>query len=147
MSVPMGLFLGKNVPQSDIVNLRPHARALFAFAMVASLAAQTESLRTDGRFVDRHYVGDAALRAVSSCNAEPFDVAIARLAQLCVDAHQRTTYRKMAAGQKCSLRFFGNGPRLVPTGILTQAGRSGTRLHNVIGILAEAGIEGIRRAA
>lgn len=147
LSVPRALFLGEEVPQSDIVSLSPHARALFSFAMVASLAAQTESLRKDGRFVARPYVGDAALAAVSSIDSEPFDVVIARLARLCVDVHQATTYRKMAGGQKCSLRFFENGPRLVPTGILTQAGRSGIRLHNVIGILAEAGIEGIPRAA
>lgn len=146
-SVPARLFLGENLPISDIVRLSPHARALFSFAILTSLAAQTEALRNDGRFADRHAVGDAALRAISSADLEPFEVTMVKLARLCVDAHLKTTYRKMAGGQKCSLRFFENGSRLVPTGIAAEAGRSGIRLHNVIGILAEAGIEGIQRAA
>jgi hypothetical protein len=146
-STPEDLFLGKEVPQSDIVALEPHARALFSFALATSLAAQTASLRADNLFCDRGSVGDAALRLVSSAGAEPFEVALGRLAQLCVEAHLKTTYRKMANGQNCSLRFFENGPRLAPTGLPAHAGRSNIRLRNVIGILAEAGVEGMGRVA
>jgi len=74
-STPEDLFLGKEVPQSDIVALEPHARALFSFALATSLAAQTASLRADNLFCDRGSVGDAALRLVSSAGAEPFEVA------------------------------------------------------------------------
>jgi hypothetical protein len=66
-----------------------------------------------------------------------------RLARLCVEAHQMTMYRKMAARQACSLRFFENGSRLVPTGFPTQPGRSNIRLRRVVSILAESGVEGL----
>ena len=145
-SVPTTLFLAEGVPDRPIAALAPPARALFSFALIASLAAQTAGLRTDSQFPDRGSQGDAALRLVTSGGPEPFEVALGRLARLCVEAHLKTTYRKMANGQKCSLRFFDNGSRLAPTGLPTHAGRSNKRLGNVIGVLAEAGVEGIRRA-
>jgi len=49
----------------------------------------------------------------------------------------------MSRGQKCSLRFFPEGQKLLPTGMRVSAGRSGTRLTNVIRILQDAGVAGI----
>ncbi|HIP60969.1 MAG TPA: hypothetical protein EYG98_00245 [Sulfurovum sp.] len=46
----------------------------------------------------------------------------------------------MGQGQQCSLRFFPEGKKLVPTGIDTNAGVSGSRLNNTIRMMSDIGI-------
>jgi hypothetical protein len=56
-----------------------------------------------------------------------------------VEPHLATTLRKMSQGQRCSLRFFPEGEVLRPTGKRVQAGYSGDRLGNVLGMWADLG--------
>jgi hypothetical protein len=63
------------------------------------------------------------------------------------EAHLATTFRKMAGGQKCSLRFFPDGPRLLATRLPAGAGQSGSRLGNIIRVPADADVEGVADAA
>lgn len=56
-----------------------------------------------------------------------------------IEAHLRTTLRKMGQGLKCSLRFFPEGELLRPTNRPVAAGSSLTRLDNVMGILTDVG--------
>ena len=66
--------------------------------------------------------------------------ALARLLrEVIVEAHLSTTLRKMAQGQKCSLRFYPDGTRLRATGTDVAAGYSGDRLGNVLGMWADLG--------
>ena len=67
------------------------------------------------------------------------EVLSALLVQGAVEPHLRTTLRKMGQGQKCSLRFFPEGPILRATGTVVRAGFSGDRLTNVLGMLADLG--------
>ena len=60
--------------------------------------------------------------------------------QLAVEPHLSTTLRKMGQGQKCSLRFFPEGDVLQPTGVAVTPGFSGSRLDNVLGMLADVGL-------
>ena len=62
-----------------------------------------------------------------------------RLVEIAALAHLQTTLRKMGADQKCSLRFFPDGPVLRPTGIGMLPGHSNDRLTNVLRILADIG--------
>lgn len=64
-----------------------------------------------------------------------------KLLNLCViEPHLKTTLRKMGQGQTCSLRFFPEGKILVPTGIETNAGWSGSRLNNTLRMMSDIGI-------
>ena len=54
--------------------------------------------------------------------------------------HVENALRKMAAGGKCTLRFYTDGDLLCPTGVIVRAGRSGDRLRNVLGSLADVGL-------
>ena len=56
-----------------------------------------------------------------------------------IESHLSTTLRKMSQGQKCSLRFYPDGSVLRPTGLTVRAGYSGSRLGNVLGMLADLG--------
>jgi len=67
--------------------------------------------------------------------------AIVKIINFCVvEPHLKTTLRKMGQGQHCSLRFFPEGKKLVPTGIDTNAGVSGSRLNNTIRMMSDIGI-------
>ncbi len=71
---------------------------------------------------------------------ETFGALVLRLLKECVvSPHLDNALRKMAAGGKCTLRFYPDGNRLCTTGTSAKAGQSGERLGNVLGILADAG--------
>lgn len=61
------------------------------------------------------------------------------LRQVVISAHLQTTYRKMSNGLPCSLRFFSEGERLVPTGQDVSPGRSNGRLTRLFGIMRDVG--------
>ncbi|MGD9979560.1 MAG: hypothetical protein AB7H66_03240 [Hyphomonadaceae bacterium] len=141
-SISSRLFVDLN-PPDDIAKLSPYARALAAFAILVCMTSSTTVLRADGVFRDQESPGDAALSAVEAADAEPFSETLKRVVEIVVSAHLATTFRKMGGGQKCSLRFFPEGKRLLTTNLHTGAGRSGSRLGNVIKILEDAAVPGI----
>lgn len=141
-SVPADLYLSE-APPDDLARLKPHARALAAIALVVGLAHQSATLRANGRIRNRQAPGERALACVESAGDEPFAQALASLAEVAVQAHLATTFRKMGGGQKCSLRFFPEGSKLLTTDLETGAGRSGSRLWNVIKVLEDAAVPGI----
>jgi len=57
-----------------------------------------------------------------------------------VEPHLKTTLRKMGQDQQCSLRFFPEGQKLIPTGIETIAGKSGSRLNNTMRMMSDIGL-------
>ena len=54
--------------------------------------------------------------------------------------HIQNTMRKMGNQQDCSLRFYPDGPVLVPTALDFSPGYSGSRLQNTMRILADLGM-------
>lgn len=140
-TVPDDLFLAEPFPE-DIVKQKCHARALGAFALVCALARQSAALRENQQFRDFGETGDTALHCIEKAGSEPFRTTLFRLVEIVVRAHLSTTFRKMGAGQKCSLRFFPEGRRLMTTNLQTGAGRSGARLSNVIRILRDVAMPG-----
>ena len=140
-SVPDDLFLAEPFPE-DIVKQKCHARALGAFALLCALARQSAALRESNQFRNFGETGDAALRCIEGAGSEPFRATLLQLVEVVVRAHLSTTFRKMGGGQKCSLRFFPEGRRLITTNLQTGAGRSGARLSSVIRILRDVGMSG-----
>lgn len=57
-----------------------------------------------------------------------------------VKRHIANTMRKMGNNQDCSLRFYPDGPLLVPTNIDFNPAYSGSRLQNTIRILSDVGM-------
>lgn len=145
-SVPDGILLD-GAPASALGSVSPHARAIAAFGLVVGLAVQSRSLRAAGVFPDRSGVGERALALVEGAAEDPFVETLIHLTEIAAEAHLATTFRKMAGGQKCSLRFFPDGPRLRATSLPAGAGQSGSRLGNIIRILVDAGVDGIAEAA
>jgi hypothetical protein len=140
-SVPADLLLGGTIPAKDLGRMLPAAQALAAFAILAGSASQTRELRGTGQFrAQPASPGEQALAIVEAADDSSFQSAVRRLAELTALAHLRTTLRKMGAGQKCSLRFFTDGPRLRATGLTMLPGHSNDRLTNVLRVLADLGV-------
>ena len=143
-SVPEDLFIDKALPTGDLRRLAAADQALAAFAILTATARQTKRLRQEGH-LDRkpESPGERALAIVEAADREPFSNLLGKLVELTALAHLQTTLRKMGAGQKCSLRFFPDGPLLRPTGIGVLPGHSNDRLTNVLRILAD--VDELRR--
>jgi hypothetical protein len=140
-TVPANTFLGVPLRTNELRNQRSAQQALPGLALLVELEKESLLLRKNGLFSHRNGPGDNAIEAISNARDDPFPALMQRLVEVCVVIpHLTTTLRKMSAGQKCSLRFFPDGPVLRPTGIGVQPGHSGDRLSNTMRVLADAGV-------
>ena len=115
--------------------------AFYALALLLSSYRYTERLRIAGRLKDRPHYMERAFDLIDKNMSSPLAHVLREMVRhLAVEPHLGTTLRKMGQGQKCSLRFFPEGDVLQPTGIPVTPGFSGSRLGNVLGILADVGL-------
>ena len=139
-SVPERLFASDRLPTSDLRHVASSDQVLFAIAILTATASQTRSIRRDGHLDHKPTSpGERAVDIIETAGEEPFSELVERLVELAALAHLQTTLRKMGAGQKCSLRFFPDGPLLRSTGIGMSPGHSTDRLTNVLRILTDVG--------
>src|SRR5205814_9745757 len=99
------------------------------------------SLRASASIENRHDYMERAFELIDENKSSSLVHALREFAlHLAVEPHLGTTLRKMGQGQKCSLRFFPEGSVLQPTGVAVTPGFSGSRLDNVLGMLADLGL-------
>ncbi len=116
------------------------AQVLYAVALLLACREQTVALRRDSRVPDRRTYLERAFAVLAPTQQETLSELLVRLLrEVVVEAHLSTTLRKMAQGQKCSLRFYPDGRSLRATGTDVAAGHSGDRLGNVLGMWADLG--------
>jgi hypothetical protein len=140
-TVPANLFFGEPMTIEKLRDQTPSDRALTSFALLCALSKQSDELRRHSKFGERGRADQNPIKIIETAGATPFSTFMINLLQSCVvGPHLATTLRKMGAGQKCSLRFFPEGPKLRATGIPVLPNQSGDRLTNVIRILADVGI-------
>jgi len=139
-SIPKSLYSGAPVPTTDLRNLPIPEQAYAAIAILSATAEQTSKVRRDGYFEQKSVSpGERAVNIIEGAGDEPFSNLMENLVELTALSHLQTTLRKMGAGQKCSLRFFPDGPLLRPTGTSMSPGHSNDRLTNVLRILSDIG--------
>jgi hypothetical protein len=140
-TVPKTLMLGSPLPFPAFTQLRPHEKMLAAFALIAALESQTRPFRKVDNAPPASSASDLALRMMIEANEQPFEELLKALVTDCViTTHLQVTLRKMANGQKCSLRFFPDGDHLRLTDNKSGAGFSGSRLDNTLNILVDIGL-------
>ncbi|MCK4501454.1 MAG: hypothetical protein KAU22_00360 [Desulfuromonadales bacterium] len=139
--LPSNVFL-EGVPSArEVRALSMRGKALFALALLTASWRQSERLRSEGRIPDRRHYMERAFAIFERAQGQNVkNVMKELLAWVVVEPHISNTMRKMSQGQKCSLRFYPEGPILRPTGTAVNAGFSGDRLRNVAGMLADLGI-------
>jgi len=140
-SVPDRLFLGSPMPTSDLRHLPPLDQALVSVAILSATAKQTAAMRRAGQIAMQSAMpGDRAVGMIEKAADGPVSELLEKLMHLAAIAHLQTTLRKMGGGQKCSLRFFPEGPAFRPTGLGMIPGHSGDRLTNVLRFLTDLGV-------
>jgi hypothetical protein len=116
-------------------------QALYGLALLLSSYRCTERLRVSKKIENRHHYMERAFDLVDNSKSMSLTRVLREFAlHLAIEPHLGTTLRKMGQGQKCSLRFFPEGEVLQPTGVTVTPGFSGSRLDNVLGILADVGL-------
>lgn len=136
--MPKAAFLERPLDRGKIRDLAPSPRAVFALALLLACRKQTRKLFSRGEIPRRGSYLERAFAALDKCaDSKAQDAVRSLLVQTVIEAHLRTTLRKMGQGQKCSLRFYTEGGLLRPTGTLVRAGFSGDRLGNVMGMLSD----------
>ena len=133
-------FLEDLVPIDDFRDLPDANQAYAAIVLLKTTTFQTRKIRNAGHFEKlSNSPGEQAILTIETASHEPFAKLVERLVDLAVLSHIETTYRKMGAGQKCSLRFALEGHFFRSTGGSVQPGHSNARLSNVLHILSDIG--------
>ncbi len=115
-------------------------QALYAISILEVCRRQSAKLLDSVSNVENDYMRKA-FEILDELHTSKVYESIVKVTNFCVvEPHLKTTLRKMGQGQQCSLRFFPEGKKLVPTGIDTNAGVSGSRLNNTIRMMSDIGI-------
>lgn len=117
------------------------ASAQIIFALNTLITCKEDSLH----LVDRlskptiDYM-DSSFNTLEEMKDNSLFEAIIELIRRCViKPHLSTTLRKMEQGN-CSLRFYTEGKKLIPTYVETKAGFSGSRLNNTLRMMSDIGL-------
>jgi len=118
----------------------PSEQALHAISILEVCKRQSTKLLDRISTVENDYMRKA-FQILDELHTSKVYESIVKVTNFCVvEPHLKTTLRKMGQGQQCSLRFFPEGKKLVPTGIDTNAGVSGSRLNNTIRMMSDIGL-------
>jgi len=134
-------FLEGRLDRAPARDLKPRSRALYALALMLACRKQTEQLQAKKVMPTRSHYLERAFEIIGRNRSALLPRCLAELlVHAVVEPHLFTTLRKMSQGQKCSLRFYFEGPVLRPTGTKVLAGYSGDRLGNLLGMWADLGM-------
>lgn len=115
-------------------------QALYAISILEVCRRQSVNLLDSISIVENDYMRKT-FAILDELHISKVYESIVKITNFCVvEPHLKTTLRKMGQGQQCSLRFFPEGKKLVPTGIETNAGVSGSRLNNTMRMMSDIGI-------
>jgi hypothetical protein len=133
--------LSAPLPTRTMAAQRGGLGAISAVQLLVALHRQRINLRTSKVFRDTDAVANQAMLIIEEAGKKSLAALLESLLLQCaIVPHLTTTLRKMGSGQRCSLRFFPDGEVFRSTAVQVSAGRSGTRLANVLGILSDLSV-------
>lgn len=139
--VPDNYQLSAPLPTRTMAAHRGGVGAISAIQLLVALHRQSLGLRTSKVFRDTDAIANRAMQIIEEAeNKSLAELLASLLLQCAIVPHLTTTLRKMGSGQRCSLRFFPDGELFRSTAVQVSAGRSGTRLANVLGILSDLSV-------
>lgn len=121
-------------------NVEAEPRALYALGLLISCWRCSQQLLMNGILPNRRHRMEQAFDLLDRSDETVMSVLELLLDEIVTRSHLDNTLRKMGGGQECSLRFYPEGERLIPTGTGVSAGYSGDRLGNVLRMLADLGL-------
>lgn len=133
-------FLVEGVNHREIRNLDAYSIAAFSTGFLLTLLKQSGPvLRDNPLSVKESVVPVLTMLLDNSRERTIAEFLHMVLNEFVIGPHMHNAMRKMAAGGKCTLRFYEDGDELCPTGLDVLSGQSGDRLGNVLGHLADLG--------
>jgi hypothetical protein len=140
--IPKELFLNTLPSPTNTNRFTPSSRLIFGFCLIIACWKQSREIT----LVDRDHVMEEVFSIIEAGADWNVLTIIKRLLEECaVKPHISNTLRKMQNGQQCSLRFYPEGDRYLPTGMSVHAGFSNDRLSNVVGLFRDMGF--VQKAA
>ncbi|MGO7542402.1 hypothetical protein ACC680_27895 [Rhizobium ruizarguesonis] len=119
----------------------PEVMALKAFELLVTQARDASAIGVaPGGKAGDTATAARAINILQNGAGRLAEVLLAICDECVAQRHIQNTMRKMGNQQECSLRFYPDGPVLVPTEIDFSAGYSGSRLQNTMRILADVGM-------
>jgi hypothetical protein len=139
-AVQPGLFSG-NLLRTSEFDGAPEIMALKAFELLVTQARNAQAIGvTPGASAGVAATAARAIQLVESGVGTLAEMMLTIGDECVAQRHIQNTMRKMGNQQDCSLRFYPDGPVLVPTAIDFSPGYSGSRLQNTMRILADLGM-------
>lgn len=140
-AVPDDLTLDLSLPFNAMTHSSPADRLIAGFGLLAALEVQSRPFRHETSELRENLASNLAVELVQNPDDTTFTDYMARLVEECaINPHWQVTLRKMGNNQKCSLRFFLDGPHLRRTATPSSPGFSGSRLENTLNILIDIGV-------
>lgn len=140
LTVQPGAFSGGLLRPADF-HLEPHIQAIRAFEILVTQARDAQSIGViPGANSGASAPSARAIQLVGSGTGTLGAVLHAICDECVAQRHIANTMRKMGNHQDCSLRFYPDGPVLVPTDIDFSPNYSGSRLQNTMRILGDIGM-------
>ncbi len=134
-------FIKEPINSDEIQNISPGPMSLYALALHTVCQKQAKPTLESGKIKDRGKELETTFVILTRNTGETVaQTLVGLLIDVVIEAHLRTTFRKMNSDQQCSLRFYTDGDVLRPTGTRVGAGRSSDRLGNVLVMLHDLGI-------
>lgn len=135
--VPRGQFTGGLLRPGEF-QFDPAVQALRAFEILVTQAYDSQAIGVIHSGGNRPIAPAArAIEILRNGDRTLAEVLLAICDECVAQRHIANTMRKMGNQQDCSLRFYPDGPLLVPTGIDFSPNYSGSRLQNTMRILSD----------
>ncbi|WLB53900.1 hypothetical protein [Bradyrhizobium japonicum] len=134
--VPRGRFRGGLLKPGEF-QFDPEVQALRAFEVLVSQAYDAQAIGETHRSNGPTAPAARAIEILENGDGTLAEVLLVICDECVAQRHIANTMRKMGNHQDCSLRFYPDGPVLVPTGIDFTPNYSGSRLQNTMRILAD----------
>lgn len=137
---PFEKFLDTPPERSQTRAMIPSAKAVYSLSLLIACQRECAKLIEAKKIPDRRNYLERVFRILKEQrDTNLAEILMSIVVQAVIEAHLKTTLRKIGEGQQCSLRFYPEGELLRPTGTGVRAGYSGDRLGNVLGQLADLG--------
>jgi len=140
--IPKNLFLNALPSPVNTNRFTSSSRLIFGICLVIASWKQSKEVT----LVDREHIMEEVFSILENESNHNILTITKRLIEDCaIKPHISNTLRKMQNGQQCSLRFYPEGDRYLPTGMGVYAGFSNDRLSNVVGLFRDMGF--VQKAA
>ena len=135
-------FMREQTPISKIASQPPAERAVYGLLILLVALDHEEKVSNQYKLMTSSLPHILEIKSIISKSLKNTirNCMKTILQKIIIESHLTTSWRKMGQGMQCSVRFFPEGSTFRATGTRVNAGQSGTRLENVLHLMADTGL-------